>query len=622
MDLPLYLALIPALGVAAQWIAYRCGLPSILLLLGFGILLGRFVGPDNLIEQLLHSEPGTGSLLLLPIVSLSVAVILFEGGLSLKFRELGQAWNSVVRLCTIGAAITMIGTAVSAHWLLGLNGRLSWLLGGILTVTGPTVIGPLLRQIRPSRRVAAVLKWEGIVIDPIGAILAVLVFEYLILHTEALQISEIFGLMFRTIVIGSVIGMIAALAIAHALKKFLLPDHLQGIVTLAVALLGFAISNHIADESGLVAVTVMGMALVNRRDISIDHIIEFKEHLRTLLIGCLFIVLGSRLEPANVIALGWRGAAFVGLMIVVIRPLSVLIATAGTKLSYRERGLIAAMAPRGIVAAAVTSVFALRLETAGVDELTASQATQLVPITFAVIIGTVGFYGFASGWLARWLGLSQPNAQGLLIVGAEPWVRQLAELISQFEIAVVVLDTNYNKVATAKMEGLNAHCVNILSDHGLDHLDLAGIGRLLALTPNDVVNSMATQMHRAQFGSENVYQLATKNLGSGGQERSIATHLHGRILLDAKATHSFVRERIADGALFKSTTLSETFTIAQFRDKHGPEAMILMSIDDLGLVRIATSEKALEPVRGQRIIFLTRVVQPATSVPPSPAARR
>ena len=271
---------------------------------------------------------------------------------------------------------------------------------------GPTVVAPLLRHIRPARRVASVVKWEGIVIDPIGAVLAVLVFEELLAaHDGENAIAQAVWLLTKTALIGLLIGGASSWMLIQLMKRYWVPDYLHGVFFLATALAGFAISNLLQEESGLVTVTVLGILLANQRSIPIHHVIEFKEHLGVFLISCLFIVLGSRLNPAVFLDLGWRGIAFLMALILIVRPISVFLATFATNLSISERTFFAFLAPRGIVAAAVTSVFALKVaslagERAGFEQLV-DQAEQLVPITFLVIVGTVAFYGLSAGPLAR-----------------------------------------------------------------------------------------------------------------------------------------------------------------------------------------------------------------------------
>ncbi|QEG40360.1 cation:proton antiporter [Roseimaritima ulvae] len=618
MELLSYLALVPALGILAQWLAWRTRLPSILLLLAFGIVLGQFIDPDQLLDRLtgaarlaeLTGETSqVGPALLFPLVSLSVAIILFEGGLSLQLRELREAGAPTFRLVTVGALLTLALTAVAAHWILDFPWRLSLLLGAILTVTGPTVIGPLLRQIRPSRRVASTLKWEGIVIDPVGAVLAVLVFEEIVLSQGAsLNFSATVLLLTKITLIGTMLGVLGGFFLASALRRYWLPDHLHGIAALGLALAMFALSNHFAEESGLIAVTVMGVWLANQKHMEIEHVIEFKEHLRTLLIGCLFILLGSRLDPMQVVALGLPGLGFLAIMILLIRPLSVFGSLWGTALSWQEKAFISSMAPRGIVAAAVSSVFALKLQQShggdtthleGLDE----QAQLLSTVTFLVIIGTVTLYGLVSGTIARKLGLARPNPQGLLIAGADAWVRRLAKALTDLKVDVLLVDLNYNKVAAAKMDGIRAECLNILSDHAREELSLDGIGRFLAMTPNDEVNSLAVREYQSVFGRAETYQLDfTKR--SSADSRSLSESLSARVLFGEKHTFSSLRDKLNDGAVIKSTTLSDAFSMDDFRQRNGDDALLLFLLSPGGNLQINTLDRPLEAQPGDTLVFL------------------
>lgn len=603
MDLVLYLAMIPALGVLSQWVAFRTRLPGILLLLGMGILLGQFQRFDDLIAERTGGQPGlAGPGVLFPIVSLSVAVILFEGGLSLRFREFRQAGRSVVRLITVGSGVTLLLSALAARWILGFDFRISLLLGAVLVVTGPTVITPLLRQIRPSSRVTSVLKWEGIVIDPVGAILAVLVFEELLIG-KTFSANATLMLLGKTLGVGLLLGAAGAWFLVQNMKRYWLPDHLHGILALALALLLFSVSNHLAEESGLITVTFLGLLLANQKSVAIEHIIEFKEHLQVLLIGCLFIVLGSRLDLQAIWEIGLPGIGFLLALIFVVRPVSVFIATIGTRLSWPERTFVAFLAPRGIVAAAVASVFALKLSLLSHESNTVVDGKALESVTFLVILGSVLFYGLSAAPLARWLGVAQPNPQGLLIVGADPWIQRLALTLQQAGVKLLLCDTNYRKISQAKQEGLEADCINIVSDHALEEIDFSGVGRLLAMTPNDEVNALAVQQFRGIFGSQNTFQMATKNL-TANTARSLSQHLRGRSLFADDLTWTRIDELIDAGAKFKSTTISEEFGIADLYKLHGEGTLLLFTVSASGIVAVNTEAKPLKPVAGETVVSL------------------
>ncbi|MEZ6090048.1 MAG: sodium:proton antiporter [Pirellulaceae bacterium] len=604
MDLLFYLALVPTLGVLSQWIAWRTRLPGILLLLLIGIALGQFLPVDQLIADLIDGDVADAPRLLFPLVSLSVAIILFEGGLTLRFHEFRQSSKSVIRLITVGSTITMLLSAVAAYFLLGFNFRISLLLGAILVVTGPTVIGPLLRQIRPTARVASVLKWEGIVIDPVGALLAVLVFEELFHGADEFSVMSSIMLLSKTIAVGFLFGSLGAWILVESIRRFWLPDHLQGVLSLAMAMLSFAVSNHLAEESGLVTVTLLGILLANQKRAAIEHIIEFKEHLQVLLIGCLFIVLGSRLDLDAINGIGLPGILFVVVLVFIVRPLSVFVATLGTKLTWPERIFIAFVAPRGIVAAAVASIFALRLSLSVEPSETLSQgAASLDSVTFLVIVGTVFIYGLSAAPLARLLKIAEPTPQGLLFLGADPWIRALAKTLQTKNVKVLLCDTNYSKVSMARVDGLQAECVNIVSEHAMENLDFSGIGRLLAMTPNDEVNALAVQQFRGVFGRENTFQLSFRG-GKQNSPRTLSSHLRGRSLFAADLTSIKIQERVDAGAVFKSNKLTDTFSLESLKATYGDQTIVLFMIDANGLLYVNTDDKPVLPKKGDTVISL------------------
>ena len=602
MEFLLYLAMIPALGITAQWIAWRTRLPGILLLLVFGMALGHFIEPDHFLQDLTGGNDLAGPRLLFPLVSLSVAVIMLEGGLSLNLKELRESGRSAFRLCTIGALISCIGATIAAHYILDFGWRLSALLGAILVVTGPTVIGPLLRQVRPSKRVGTTLKWEGIVIDPIGAVLAVLVFDQLMMHSSQPSLGSAAFMLFETATVGTGLGIAGGLILVFAFRHYLIPDHLQGVASLAIGLLIFAISDHIASESGLISVTVLGLWLSNSTSLNVESIIEFKENLRTLLIGCLFIALGSRVNIEEVIALGLPGLIFLAVLILLVRPVSVYLSLIGTSLHLREKAFIAGMAPRGIVAAAVSSVFALEMESLPAN-LAIEGANHLDTVTFLVIFGTVATYGLAASPLAKFLGLSQDRNDGILIAGADAWTRDFAQEFKKLGLPVLLVDTNYNKVAKARIAGLDAVCANILNEHVREDLELNGIGKLMALTQNDEVNSLAVRECQTLFGSANLYQLTFRKQNRHSQ-RGLTRNLMGRELFEPELTFSKMEDFHEVGATFKTTTLSKNYTYHDFIEHYRNGAKLLCVIDEYKKLSVNTVEHQLQPTEGQTIIAL------------------
>jgi len=589
------LASILVLGICARWLAWWVHMPAILFLLLCGLAVGpmtRLIDPDALFGELL-----------LPIVSLSVAIILFEGGLSLRFSDLPHIGRVLSSLVSLGAVITWIISSVAAYAVAGLDPALAILLGAILVVTGPTVITPLLRDIRPTGPVGSILRWEGIVIDPIGATLAVLVFEGIVANGFR-QAAAVMALgIVKTVAIGGVLGFLGARTLMLILKPFWAPDFLHNPLTLMVVLTIFTLANVLQAESGLLAVTVMGVLLANQRTLSIKHIVEFKENLRVLLISSLFILLAARLRFDNLMLVGTESLIFLAILVFLARPAAVAFSTIRSGLNWRERLFLAWMAPRGIVAASVASIFALRLMEAGY-----AQAERIVPLTFLIIIGTVMFYGLTAGFVARRLHIAEANPQGLLIVGAHAWARSLAGLLQAEGCRILLIDTNLANIAAARMAGLSAYHGNILGEHIMEELPLDGIGRLIAWTSNDEVNALATLQGAEIFGRSEVYQLPPKDTGNDHTDR-MPRHLRGRLLFDRELTYTMLTDRLASGAIFQKAPLTTEFDYASFQERYGATAIPLFIIDSAKNLQVCTVREKLTPRPGQLFISLLDPVE-------------
>lgn len=585
------LAAVIVLGAAAQWLGWALRLPAILLLLLFGFLagpIGGFVDPDWLLGDLL-----------LPFISISVALILFEGGLTLNVRELRGVGRVVLMLVTVGALVTWLLAAVAANWLIGLDPGLSALLGAILTVTGPTVVLPLLRHIRAVGAVNSILKWEGIVIDPIGAVLAVIAFEVIAHGRYDHVVAHSAQTVGKTLAVGSALGLAGAGLLALAIRRFWIPDHLHTLIAAMLVIGVFAGSNWMLHESGLMAVTVMGIALANQRYADIRHILEFKENLRVFLLSIVFVLLSARLRLADLASVGVGTAGFLLALLLVIRPACVLVSTIGSRLQWRERVFLAWMAPRGIVAAAVTSVFALALEQDGHP-----QARLLVPVIFSTIVGTVLVYGLTSGLVARRLGLADPDPQGLLILSAGPFARELAKAVKSQGFRVLLVDTNRENIVAAQMAGLNTHFGSVLAEDTLEAIDMSGLGRLLALTSNDEVNSLAAQRFAHLFGRANLFQLAPKGSETGTSK--LGAQFHGRLLSGGDLTFARVDALVAQGAAMKATRLTPEYDYPRFKSRHGAAATPLFIVTESGRLVVAAAGERLDPRPGQTLISLMR----------------
>lgn len=590
------LVLIAVVGVLAQWLAWRLHLPSILLLLLGGVLVGPVTGllePRLLFGDLLH-----------PLVSLAVAVILFEGGLTLELKELRQVGQAVLRLATLGVLVTWGLATLGGHWLAGLSWPLAILFGSIMTVTGPTVIQPLLRHIRPKGHVGPVAKWEGILGDVIGATLAVLVFHAIVdgaTFQEGAAGHTFWGLL-KTLGVGAVTGLAGALVLAVPLRRRLLPDALQSPFVLAIVLGVFALSDSITHESGLLAVTLMGFILANSAGTPIGHIIEFKETLTTLLLSSLFVVLAAGLSLDELRATSAGSIAFVAFLILIVRPIAVMISTYGTEISIKESLFLAWLAPRGVVCAAVASLFGAQLADpvyTGGNPI--PEAAGLSTLAFLVIIATVAIYGLSAKLVARKLGLAEADPQGCVLVGAGPFATQLAHALQKAELPVVLVDTNRSSIVAAKLAGLPAVAGNILSHEAHDRVPLGGIGNLLALTGNDEVNALCALHFQEHFGRASVYQLVRKD----AHKEAGAGDLRGRELFAAGATFESIEERLAKGARVRATTLSEAFGFETFLERNGPGALPLMRISSDGRLVIFTTEASPSAAAGDLLVSLT-----------------
>tara|TARA_R110000868_G_scaffold241497_3_gene496819 strand:- start:574033 stop:575919 length:1887 start_codon:yes stop_codon:yes gene_type:complete len=585
------------LGIGAQWVAWRLKIPSILLLLIFGLLAGPVM------RQVTQSGPFSinpdeifGLDLLLALVGISVGMILYEGGLTLKIREVRSSWRSVAMMVTVGAFVTWMVALLSAKWILGLSTPIATLLGAVLIVTGPTVIGPMLAHIRPSGASGLILKWEGIVIDPIGVAVAVLVFEAIVAQPGTHSLDVTINAILTTLAAGILLGVASALLLKEVLNRYLVPDYLQNPVSLMLVIATFTTSNMIYPESGLLATTVMGIVLVNQKKVDIHHILEFKENLRVLLISVLFIVLAARLRIEDLQRLDWIEVfGFIAVLIVVARPLGVFLSTLGAGLRWQERVFLCLMAPRGIVAAAAASIFALGLEKAEVEGY-----ESLVPLTFSVIIGTVAFYGLTAPWAARKLGVSDTNPQGVLFIGASGWVRGLALVLKKRGIRVHLIDTNRMNIRDAMMEGLPAIYGNVLTMGDLSDLDLRGVGRVFATTPNDEVNTLVLQSFKGYFESSSMYRLSRKTTKptEGGKSEGI-----GRVLFDDEIGYTDLEDHLHDGWVIKATNISSEFSFEDYKTLYGSAAVALCTLRE-GIMTVSTVDSPAAPIAGDTIISL------------------
>lgn len=506
------LASILVLSVLAQWFAWKVKVPAILPLIIIGLALGpgsTFFTPEN--TKLLDGDQIFSGDLLFAFVSISVGVILFEGGLTLKLKEIRHQAGVVRNLLIYGPIITLLGGGFAAHYLLGLDYRLAFLFGALIIVSGPTVVIPILRNVRPNEQINNVLKWEGILIDPLGALLAVLVYEFIqtadFQQADTLEVLKGF---FITVSSGIFVGALAAIFLRWVLQKNRLPSYLHNVVALGLVIFAFTFAELISHEAGLMSTTFMGIILANVRVQEFKKILSFKEDVSIILISVLFILLSSRINVEQIEKLGWDAALLFAVVILVIRPLGVWVSTLGSKFNWKEIVFMSWVGPKGIVAAAVASLFSLQLTSQDGGTINATQAELILPLTFLVIVGTVILQGSTAKPLARLLKVEREEPRGYLIAGANENARFLAKFLREKGINVLLADTSKANVREAKNQGLEVYEGNILGDTVYDDLDLTNIGRLLAMTSSAEVNNLAMKYFEEEFGEENVFRLSSR----------------------------------------------------------------------------------------------------------------
>jgi len=566
-------------------------LPAILFLLLSGILLGpvfSVIDPNELFGDLLF-----------PYISLSVAVILFEGALTLKRRELEEIGKPVRNMVTYGVLVTAAIMTAAAHFLVGLSLSISALFGAIMVVTGPTVIIPMLKTVRPVTKVGDVLRWEGIIIDPIGALFAVLVFEWIVVQQSTVGMGEIFTVFLGSVATGLFIGLAAGYAFGQLLRHHLIPESILNFASLSIVCFVFALADTLMHESGLLAVTIMGILIANMKDVHIHSILDFKEDLTIVFVSTLFIVLAARVDFGAFASIGWSAILLFFVMQFIARPAKVALSFIRSDFSWQERALVSWIGPRGIVAAAVSAVFALRLEELGVEG-----ADQLVPLAFLIIIGTVVFQSLTARPVARLLKVAQPDTPGVLIIGANPLSIQIAEALNRAEVATVVCDTSWDHLRAARIAGIRTYYGNPSSDHAAYHLSLEPYGYMLGLSNHHEFNVAQAAHFRAEFGARHVFVLSPNQSSERVHKHVTSANNSGRMLFDMDHHFLELKQRINKGAMVKSTDLSEAYDFEQWR-LDNPNARELFAIQPNSDISFDTLDKKIQVPVGSKLFLLS-----------------
>lgn len=507
-DVGLALALVPTVGIACLWLAARLNIPAILLLLPAGVVLGP---ATNLVEpRELFGEA------FFPGISVAVAILLFEGGLELRLDEVGGTKNIVLRLVTLGVGITFAIGALVGPLLFDAPSEVLLVLAAVLTVSGPTVVGPILRQVRPREPTRSVLQWEGIVIDPVGATLAIAVLELVVAQQRGAE-SAVLDLLITTVA-GVSVGVAVAWTLTRSLRHHLVPDRLQAVVSFGMVIAAYAIAESLYHEAGLFATTVMGVWLANQRKVTIAHIASFNEVIGQLLLAGLFIVLGANVDPDALAHVALPALGLTLVLVLVARPLAVWISTVGSDLVLRDKAFMAWMAPRGIVAAAVSALFALRLEEEGVA------AEDLAPATFVVIVATVTLYGLTAKPVAAWLRVAKAQPKGMALIGAPRWALGFADELYRNDVPVLVVTTDDLEAREATHDGLLVFSGRLDYDELAEAVDAVGVRQVVTAANSAELNELGAERLADLVGRANVFTVpndANEAPRTTGRNRSV-----------------------------------------------------------------------------------------------------
>ncbi|WP_237658384.1 cation:proton antiporter [Ureibacillus xyleni] len=556
------IAAVVVLGILSQWIAWRFRLPAIVIMSVVGLVVGPFL-------NIFNPQENFGNVFN-PLISLAVAIILFEGSLSLDIREIKGFRHAIFRISTLGAFIAWIIGSLAAHFLAGLTLDVAFVIGGLFIVTGPTVILPLLRQSKLKERPAAILKWEGIVVDPFGALLALFALQVVFWTNNFISGTSLI-LFFGASILAALIGSIAGYFLGRLLELGFIPEFLKSPAVLSSVLLVFVLSDMIMHETGLLAVTAMGIVMANMHLTSIRDLIHFKENISVLLISSVFIMLTASLSSETLLEiLNWRMFIFVLAMMFIVRPLSIWVSTIGVGLSVQERTLIGWIAPRGIVALTVSGYFAGVLTESGFED-----GDIITALTLALVFATVLAHGFSISWLARKLGLQATEEAGVMIVGGTEFSAVLAEAIQSFNKPVLVLDRSWGALSPARQRGIETEVGDILSEHTEYHVDLTPYEILIAATEEDAYNALICQRFVPELGREHIYQTPIHI----GDPSDYSKSLGGKMFIKQKYDIHTLNRHVEEGFMIRKTTLTEQYTFEHFLKDDSHSTIPLFAVD-------------------------------------------
>jgi NhaP-type Na+/H+ or K+/H+ antiporter len=575
-------------GIGAQWIAWRTRFPAIVLLAAVGLVLGPVTGVFPSGKELAEATE--------PLVKLCVAIILFEGGLNLQRAELRVAATGVKRLVYVGVPLAwMIGSS-TAHFVGGLSWPVSLVFGAILVVTGPTVIIPLLRQAGLNRRTASYLKWEGIINDPIGVLLAVLVFQFFAATEQSNGWVQVLESLTGAVASAIFLGGLAGWLIAKVFLKGAVPEFLKSPVLLTLVLVMYLTGNTISDEAGLLAVTTMGIVVGNMNLPGLQDMKRFKEYITVILVSVVFVLLTAGMDPETISLVDARGLALIAAVLFFVRPASVMLATMGAGMDIRDRILLSWIAPRGIVAAATAGVIGAAMANLGFEG-----AEALVPLVFGVIFATVLLHGLSISWLSNRLGLSSQTRDNVLIVGASAWSVELAATLQELGVKVLLADRSWHKLKAARLAGIPIFYGEILSDFAEESVELAHLRTVLAATDNTAYNALVCTAMAPEIGRDRVFQLAMEAQDEDDPRKVRVGH-RGKVAFSKDAGYAELYRHLLEDWTFSKTRLTREYTYSDLLGDLDALAIPIMLLRQDGTARFISPQQEVEPEAGDRLV--------------------
>lgn len=579
-------------GLVSQWIAWRIRIPAIIVLIAVGLLLGPFASVWGGFLQIDRDLPGFQSL-----IGMGVAIVLFEGGLDLELREFRRVGGHIRRLVIFGPPIAWLLGALAAHYIGGLSWPVSLVLGAMLVVTGPTVIQPLLRHAKLNQDSASLLKWEGIVNDPIGVLLAVLVYQYFVYSGDAGSGTQVLFDLGNAIFAALLFGGLGGWLIGKVYLRGLVPEHLKPPILMALVLLAYELANLFQHEAGLLAVTLMGLVLGNISLGGLEDLRRFKENLTVILVSALFIVLTASLELDVLLSMDWRVMLLITAFLLLVRPLSIWLSTLGSGIRPSDRKLLAWIAPRGIVAAATAGLFGPGMVAAGYAD-----ADQLLPIVFGVILVTVTLHGLTIQSVSRRLGLSAEHDGGLLIVGANAFSTSLAQSLGKAGVSVKLVDGSWSGLKTARLDGIDFYYGELLSEHAKDWVSLHHLNAVLCASGNHFYNALVCKALAGEFGQHNVFQLPASHTIQN-KKRRLERQQRGHIAWRSDANIDSLNESLTAGWQVQLTRITQQYTLADLEEELGDEWLLLGTVGVNGRVNLKSPEVNLTVRQDQRVIY-------------------